>query len=107
MQSDQTVLFSIAVRCMSGILATTDITVTEKAILEGVVQVFYKNLFRQELEVIKEALWGLSNLCCSTDNHICFVLDNEDLVLRLITLMSHPAYKIVCEATWVLTNALT
>ena len=107
MQSSHSCTYSIAVRCISSILATEDASVIDKALLEGVVQSFYTNLFRQELEVIKEALWGLSNLCCSADNHISYVLENEDLVLRLIGLMSHPAYKIVCESTWVITNALT
>jgi hypothetical protein len=46
MQSEQACIHSPAVRCMSTILATIDTAVLEKAVLEGVVQAFYVNLFR-------------------------------------------------------------
>jgi hypothetical protein len=64
------------------------VSVIDRALLEGVMPALYKNLFRASSEVVKEALWGLSNLCCSSNkSHISYVLENEDLVLRVIELM--------------------
>lgn len=76
--------------------------------LEGVLPALYQNLFRARTEVIKETLWGLSNLCCCTNkSHINYILENEDLIMRVIELMQSSSYTLVIEATWVMSNALT
>jgi hypothetical protein len=51
--------------------------VVDRAILDGVGPAFYKNLFRPQHDIVKEALWGLSNITGSEDNHIKFVLGDE------------------------------
>lgn len=85
MMSEKELLYRMAVRCCSCILISDDASIIDRALLEGVVPALYKNLYRASSEVIKEALWGLANLCCSMNkSHISYVLENEELVLRVI-----------------------
>ena len=80
MNSDAFLTYSAAVRLCSTLLVTTDSKVIDRAILEGIGPALYKNLFRASNDIQKEALWGLSNLTASEDNHIKYVLGDEDLV---------------------------
>ena len=85
MMSEKELLYKMGVRCCSCILISDDASIIDRALLEGVVPALYKNLYRASSEVMKEALWGLSNLCCSRNkSHISYVLENEELVLRVI-----------------------
>ena len=54
------------------------------------------------------ALFGLSNVTGSTNQeHIKAVLEEELLMERILQICKHSNVVLFCEATWVLTNAIT
>lgn len=107
MLSDTEIVYRPAVRCCASLMVSSEPSIIDQAFMEGIVDAFFKNLFRNQNEVVKEALWGLSNVCCGTDKQIAYVLSNDDLVTRVIDLMRHNLVRIMSEATYVITNALT
>jgi hypothetical protein len=57
-------LQSAAVRCCATMLSSNDHSLADQALLEGILPGFLQTMFSNSTEVIKETLWGLSNLCC-------------------------------------------
>ena len=83
-------------------------TVSEQAIQAGYLTNVKEILNTTcNLELVRSALWGLSNLVCenyrSTQTFFC----EQDLVQRIIVLAQNPSELIRTESLWVLTNAIT
>ena len=87
-------------------LATNDSKTVDAAISAGLLPVIYKNLFRLASEAIKETLWGLSNITASEQNHIKIILENEEMINKVICLINSERMQIKAEALWVMTNLI-
>ena len=62
---------------------------------------------KKDIKIIHTALFCLSNVTGGAKSHIHCFFEVELLVDQVLILMRHQIVKVACEATWVLTNALT
>lgn len=107
MSSPNIDLCTIATRVLSNTFNTRNIIASKTALELGYFNRIVPCLNRSgQDEVVKEALWGLSNLVAD-GAHISFKFWSENLVVnRIMVLSSSSNWILRAEATWVLTNAI-
>lgn len=90
MQSRNSDIYSLALRLVSECFAqNTSENLVEHGLRCQVLERFQDLLSSTEQVTVREALWGLSNVTASNQNHVKAFFDDISLFERVISLASH------------------
>ncbi len=99
-------LFVPALRCIGNILSASDPDIIERCLWVGVLDKLVNLLYQSNSNLIKEALWALSNITAGPVNHIeRFV--TSDCFERVLFMTENKNIELRKESLFVLCNALT
>lgn len=98
--------FMPALRCVGNILTTSDPAIIERCLLLGVVDKLTSILYQSNSQLIKEALWGFSNITAGPGSHIEAFINNSAFD-RVVMLTASKNIDIRKESLYVICNSIT
>lgn len=96
-----------ALQYVGSVLTTENGSIIEFTVNNNVYEILLEQTYSCQSEVIKEALWALSNLTASGPACIQYFLSNELLFDRVLTLCENPNLNIKQEALYATCNSFT
>lgn len=99
-------LFTPALRCIGNFMTTNDCSIIERCLWLGILDKLFQLLFTSSTQMIKEALWVISNITAGPANHVDSVV-KSDLFERICVLTESKNLEIRKEALFVLCNGIT
>jgi len=106
MASQDLSLFIPALRVMGNILSSSDPQVIERCLWANVLDKLTNLLYQTNTNVIKESLWGLSNITAGPVSHVERFVES-DAFDRVASLSKNSNIDLRKESLYVLCNAIT
>lgn len=99
-------LFVPAVRCVGNILTASDPSIVERCLFCGVLDKLTNILYQSNSNIIKECLWGFSNITAGPSTHVAKFVES-DAFDRILFLCESTNIDIRKESLFVMANAVT
>lgn len=93
-----------ALRFVSQCFSSESTRLINTGLERGVLQNYQNLLLSTSTALIKESLWGISNITAGTLSHIAAFLNEEMLLNRVLVLMTHSNQSVKTEAIYVVCN---
>jgi importin subunit alpha-1 len=95
-----------ALRCLGNILTANEVKIMEICLYHNCLERLTNLLYQSNSNVIKECLWGFSNITAGPNSHI-ERFANSDAYSRIKYLASSHNIDLRKESLWVICNAIT
>lgn len=98
----------MALRFVSQCFSANDAsTLIDIALAKDVLTNYQILLCSSNVQVVKETLWGISNITASSQSHVNEFFAAQTLTERVLTFTSHQLMQLRGESLWVICNAIT
>ncbi len=97
---------AIALRFLAHCFASDEPRYIDLGLANDVLFSFDQLLGSPSTEIVKETLWGLSNITASNETHAAAFLAEEYLYRKVINMMSHSHSQLRAESLWIISNLI-